>query len=75
MIRHQDGSVMHMPNDVGWSTYARVVRKPGIGWQFIGYSQPAWGSLADAVRKLPQSLDEQGTLYFASPGGQWERVG
>jgi len=76
VIRLPSGAAMAMPNDIGWTTYARIVRKPGIGWVFIGYSEPKWGALSQAIRSLPsmQSLNEQNYLYFAEPGGQWERV-
>ncbi len=75
-LRMPDGHVMPMPNDVGWTTYARIVKKPGVGWVFIGYSTPKWGRLADAVRQLPamQRLDEENRLYFAEAGGQWVHV-
>jgi hypothetical protein len=69
-----DGHLMRTHDDVGWTTYARIVRKPGLGWHFIGYSTPKWGTLWEALNALPQSLDEQNRLYFAEPGGRWERV-
>lgn len=75
-IRLPDGRLMPTQTDVGWTTYARIVRKPGVGWVFIGYSEPRWGPLLQAVQRLPamQSLNEQNRLYFAEPGGQWERI-
>jgi hypothetical protein len=66
---------MHMPNEVGWSTFSRYQKRAGVGWVFIGYSEPRWGSLADATRALPEPAHEMATLYFAKPGEAWERVG
>lgn len=71
-----NGHVVHMPDEVGWTIFARIVRKPGIGWVFTGYSKPKWGRLFDAAQQLPSmhSLSEQNRLFFAEPGGQWEHV-
>ncbi len=75
-LRMPDGHIMRMPDDVGWTIYARWQKRPGVGWVFVGYSQPKHGALFDAMKALPalQSLDEINRLYFAEPGGSWERV-